>query len=181
MALITGSERHIMRAVYSLVGAKSSGLITVDEIWTRLPYKRYVKWLHRTANAPDAVTGKVFVKDKPVSKSKIKEILYSLSYAEYFELTAAAGKTILEPTPSSAKRRRKIKGVVDSEETLAPEPVAERGDREVFVVSLKDRGKNFPREEKDRVKGLVLKVVSTVAFAVLSLVVTMILRAIFAG
>jgi hypothetical protein len=55
---------------------------------------------------------------------------------------------------------------------------AKDSDREVFVINMSDKGKNFARDEHDRKKGIYLIITRTVALAVLSFLVSMILRAI---
>lgn len=48
-----------------------------------------------------------------------------------------------------------------------------------FCITIKSKGEGFEREEKDNKKSTIKKVIFTVALAVLSFAVTMILRVIF--
>ena len=143
MATINRKERIVMRAIYDCMMGQDSALLSIDEIYSKVNTRRYIKFLKKKTNYDQAEVGKFFVKDKPIPKDDIKDILYVLAYAQYFELTSAK----------------------DS-------------DREVFVINMSDKGKNFLRDERDRRKSIYLIITRTVALAVLSFLVTMILRAI---
>ncbi|HEY8419394.1 MAG TPA: hypothetical protein VIL03_03060 [Clostridia bacterium] len=141
MATINRKERLVMRAIYDLMQGKDSSILSAEQIYANIKEKKYIKFFRKKTNLPDAIKGKFFVKDKPISQDSIKDIVYVLNYAEYFDLTTAMDK-----------------------------------DKEVFVIDLKDKGKNFLRDERDRKKNIMLLITRTVALAVLSFLVTMILK-----
>lgn len=143
MATINRKERIVMHAIYDCIAGRESALLSIDEIYSRINTRKYIKFLHKKNNYEQAEIGKIFVTDKPIKKDDIKDILFVLAYAQYFELTSAK----------------------DS-------------DREVFVINMSDKGKNFLRDEHDRRKSIFLIITRTVALAVLSFLVTMILKAI---
>ncbi|HEY8443989.1 MAG TPA: hypothetical protein VIL24_04245 [Clostridia bacterium] len=141
MATINRKERMVMRAIYDLMQGKDSAILSAEQIYSNIKEKKYIKFFRKKTNLPDAQKGKFFVKDKPISQDSIKDIVYVLNYAEYFDLTTAMDK-----------------------------------DKEVYVIDLKDKGKNFLRDERDRKKHIMLLITRTVALAVLSFLVTMLLR-----
>ena len=143
MATINKKERIVMQAIYDCIAGRESALLGIDEIYAKINTRKYIKFLHKKTNYEQAGIGKIFVTDKPIKKDDIKDILFVLAYAQYFELTSAK----------------------DS-------------DREVFVINMSDKGKNFLRDEHDRRKSIFLIITRTVALAVLSFLVTMILKAI---
>lgn len=143
MATINRKERIVMHAIYDLMQGKDSAILSIDQIYSNIKVKKYIKFLRKKTNLPEAEVGKFFVKDKPMAQDSINDILYVLSYAEYFELTTAMDK-----------------------------------DKQVYVIDMKDKGKNFLRDERDRKKNIWLLISRTVALAVLSFLVSMILRSI---
>lgn len=144
MATLNSKEKAVMKAVYTAVGSKNSAILSIDEIWDKIGYKKYPKFYHKKKNDENAVVGKAFISDKPIEKESIRDILYLLEYAQYLELTRA--------TEAGA---------------------------EVFVINLLDKGKNFERDERDRKKSIITIIVRTVALAVLSFVVGLVLKLIF--
>ncbi|HEY8390077.1 MAG TPA: hypothetical protein VIL26_03905 [Clostridia bacterium] len=142
MATINFRERIVMRAIYEAMQGRDSALLKIDEIYSKINPRKYIKFLKKETNYEEAEVGKFFVKDKPIKKEDIKDILYVLEYAQYFNLTTAK----------------------DS-------------DQEVFVIDMLDKGKNFLRDEKDKRKSIYLIIARTVALAVLSFLVSMILKA----
>ncbi|HHW90326.1 MAG TPA: hypothetical protein GX745_05445 [Clostridiales bacterium] len=143
MATINRKERLVMRAIYDLAQGKDSALLSDEQIYSKIKPKNYIKFFKKKTNSQDAQAGKFLIKDKPITQDSIKDIVYVLSYAGYFELTTAMDK-----------------------------------DKPVYVIDMTDKGKNFLRDERDRKKNIYLLISRTVALAVLSFLVTMILKAI---
>ncbi|HEY8424313.1 MAG TPA: hypothetical protein VIL23_06140 [Clostridia bacterium] len=141
MATINHRERIVMRAIYDLMQGRDSALLSDEQIYSAIKEKKYIKFFRKKTNVSDAQAGKFFVKDKPISIDCIKDIMYVLNYAEYFDLTTAMDKG-----------------------------------KEVYVIDMKEKGKNFLRDERDRKKHIVFLISRTIALAVLSFLVSMILK-----